>query len=217
MAYAASLSWIWTCVFWIFMRFVSSLLAPFFFFCNWVKKFVMLDVSYYAKIQEETVLLRNIRASLSKNQTLEWETPPVFFLLLSYPSAAYPYPPLTPSSSCWWPRGAPSPPCEGDRGRTGQISPCGPPSSPLSIFFSICTVLTGTSRAFTSTRRSGHVRVYFCCSPEDWGALSSDFSPFSCSQVWCFLVLGEIFSGCGCSVGRGFGASSRFKPLLAIL
>jgi hypothetical protein len=71
----------------------------------------------------------------------------------------------SPSSSCLWPHGA-------DRDRNGQISPCGPPSSPLSLFFSFCTVLIGTHRATASLLfllvpipffllRSSHVQVDF--------------------------------------------------------
>ena len=78
-----------------------------------------------------------------------------------------------PSSSCLWPHGAPSPPCEGDRDRNGQISPCGLPSSPLSLFFSFCTILIGTHRVTTASilfllvpipfflLRSSHVQVDF--------------------------------------------------------
>ena len=74
-----------------------------------------------------------------------------FFFSPSLPQRRLPPPPLTPNSSCWWPCGAPSPPCEGDRGQNGQISPCGPPSSPFSFFFSFCLILIGTCRASTST------------------------------------------------------------------
>jgi hypothetical protein len=69
--------------------------------------------------------------------------PPRFFLL-PYPSAAPPPPPpLIFFSTCLGPRGTPSPPCEGDCGRNDQISPCGPPSSPLSLFFFFCPVRSG--------------------------------------------------------------------------
>ena len=102
-----------------------------------------------------------------------------FFFLLPYTSAASPPPPLLPYSSCLWPHGTPSPPCEGDRGWTGQISPCGPPSSTLLfILFSFCTVLAGTSRASTPNLRSGHVQVSFCCLPEAWGGTLFRLSPF---------------------------------------
>jgi hypothetical protein len=99
-----------------------------------------------------------------------------------------PLPPLTLPSFCLGPRGTPSPPCEGDRGRNGQILPCGPLLSSFSLFFFFCTVLIGNHRAYTSTLLfslflpspfllcSGHVQVAFA------GA-----------QRWLVILMGYLF------------------------
>jgi hypothetical protein len=58
----------------------------------------------------------------------------------------------------------------------------------------------------------------FYCSPEAWGGTLLQLSPsflktsFVTSSRWR-----DLHISCGCSVGSGFGAYSRFKPFLATL
>ena len=123
-------------------------------------------------IRNLSLLHRNLDPS--SNRVLSTLAPhSLFFFFLNPSATSHLPPPPIPSSSCLWPRNAPSPSCEGDRGRNGHISPCGPPSSSLPFFFSFFPVLIRTRQATTSTLLfplvmfslfllcSGHVLVGF--------------------------------------------------------
>jgi hypothetical protein len=144
------------------------------------------------------------RASLSKNTNPRVRNCAAASLLTPAQPPQPPLPPLNLPSLCLGPCGTPSPPCEGDRGRNGQILPYGPLLSSFSLFFFFCTVLIGNHRAYTSTFLfsfslflpspfllcSGHVQVAFA-GAQRWLVILMGFLFFageikSCCR-WCDL------------------------------